>query len=656
MKKNEIIKVSVVIPVYNEEKYLKRSLNSLMAQTYSNIEVILVNDGSTDNSFKILKKYEKTDNRFLVINKINGGLVDATITGIKFATGDYICFLDPDDYIGSDFIMNYISLIDKYGQLDFFATGFYRDNKGNHFPYNLKENVLLSHKDIRALRSKFLYNGTDTVSNCIFISRWNKCYKTDVVKEISKKFRSFKDVSLGEDTIFTYIMLNVCKSGLATTFINSYYYNVGNANSMMNNADLNNHISRAYTAYSKFRKLLYQDNQKPNQAYILYYDLIQSLIERVKKDKILAPKLFKRLKSDDTYNIAINLLLKGNISLRQKYSLYLYKYSNNYFIYYRIKNSITFLLKKYRMGRRKSVFLVKNIKKHGLIKGYRNLKFLNNRINAQEDLKKYLPLLEKQISPLIKNYTDKSTDLENAPIEKNIFVFWWDGLESAPDIVKLCISSIKRNYKDYNTIVITKNNFKKYSHINENILQDFKKGKISIQTFSDILRFNLLYYNGGIWSDATIFYRKKFDILNGLKNKSFESVCFNTSKNFLKYKNETCSWSVFLMASRKFGLFAKMMNEVYEQYYLKYGTFSMYFFTDAVIMLAKINNIDNNVLDKTKKSKYNMFDLSKILNFEYYDQEFNDNTQIPQKLSWFIKVNSVNEYKTNYNHIEEILN
>ena len=654
--KKKSIKVSVVVPVYNESKYLVRSLDSLKNQKYTNIEIILVNDGSTDNSLEILKKYEEEDNRFIVVNKSNGGLVDATITGIKFVTGDYTCFLDPDDYVGLDFIENYIKLIKKYGQLDFFATGFYKDDNGTHYPYSLQKNSLLNYKEIQKLKENFLYDGKNIISNNIFISRWNKIYRTNVVKKIIKKFYLFKDVSLGEDTIYTCIMLNICRNGLATTFINSYYYNIGNQNSMMNNTGLIDHMKKAYVAYSKLKELLYQTNQKTEQAYILYYDLMQSLIMRTKRDNKLGTNLFKQLKEDTVYSKAVNILLAGNVSIKLKYTLKLYKYSNNYFLYSLVKNNVTTLLRKTKRNLNKGKFLIKNVKKNGLIKGYRDLLSFNKRMNAFEDLNNKLPMLEKRISPFIKKYINQSTNLEETTIAKNIFIFWWDGLSTAPDIVKACVNSVYRNYPDYKVIIITKNNFQKYSKINKYIIRDFKAGKISIQTFSDILRFNLLYLNGGIWADATIFFERKFDLLKGLKDKSFESLCFNTSEDFLKYKNLKCSWSGFLIASRKQGLFVQVMNDIFEEYYIKYHTYSIYFFIDAAFMITKMYGIDNHVLDKVQKSNENMFDLVKILNLEFYEEEFKDNTKIPQKLSWLTKVDKDAPYRTNYDHMLEKYN
>lgn len=93
-------KVSVIVPIYNVEKYLEKCINSLLSQTLEDIQIILVNDGSKDNSGNIAREYEKNNkNRIIYIEKENGGLSDARNYGLKYATGDFIAFLDSDDYI-----------------------------------------------------------------------------------------------------------------------------------------------------------------------------------------------------------------------------------------------------------------------------------------------------------------------------------------------------------------------------------------------------------------------------------------------------------------------------------------------------------------------------------------------------------------------------
>lgn len=108
-------KISVVIPIYNTEKFLVKTLDSVINQTYKNLEIICVNDGSTDNSLNILTSYAKNDFRIKIINKPNSGLSDARNTGIDAASGEYIAFVDSDDYIDKDFYEKLMESIQKSG-------------------------------------------------------------------------------------------------------------------------------------------------------------------------------------------------------------------------------------------------------------------------------------------------------------------------------------------------------------------------------------------------------------------------------------------------------------------------------------------------------------------------------------------------------------
>lgn len=96
--------VSVIIPVYNVEKYLRRCLNSVIDQEYKNIEIILVNDGSTDNSLEMAISYKEKDKRIKVFSQENQGLSAARNTGLDKSQGEYIIFIDSDDYVSKDYV------------------------------------------------------------------------------------------------------------------------------------------------------------------------------------------------------------------------------------------------------------------------------------------------------------------------------------------------------------------------------------------------------------------------------------------------------------------------------------------------------------------------------------------------------------------------
>ena len=101
--------ISIVVPIYKVEKYIKKCIDSIIEQTYKNLEIILVDDGSPDGCAKICDEYAKKDKRIKAIHKENGGLSDARNVGIDISTGKYICFVDSDDYIEN----NYIELLYK---------------------------------------------------------------------------------------------------------------------------------------------------------------------------------------------------------------------------------------------------------------------------------------------------------------------------------------------------------------------------------------------------------------------------------------------------------------------------------------------------------------------------------------------------------------
>ncbi len=118
MKEGETVslpKISVIVPVYNVEKYLSRCIDSILAQTFGDYEVILVDDGSTDRSGKICDEYAEKDPRFRVIHKENGGLSDARNTGVSAAVGDFVCFIDSDDFIDPEMLSVLLSLTETTG-------------------------------------------------------------------------------------------------------------------------------------------------------------------------------------------------------------------------------------------------------------------------------------------------------------------------------------------------------------------------------------------------------------------------------------------------------------------------------------------------------------------------------------------------------------
>lgn len=636
-------KVSVVLPIYNQELNLDISLPSVINQTWKNIEIIAVNDGSTDSSLNIIKKYQESDPRFVVINKKNGGLVDATIAGIEAATGDYICFVDPDDVVGNDFIYNFMIRI---GDADCISMGFFENDGHNILEYRLRENRVYKKNEIQKLKKIYLFDKiTPVINNAIFISRWNKLYKTNLVKSILSDLKTITSVSLGEDTIFTFLMLNHCDKLICFSEPNSYIYNTDSMTSMTKNTQAINRIEKAKMAYDRFVILLNKYGESGDQAVALYYFLLVSSILRMQtftNDDL--SEAYKILQKDNLYKSGFNLVKQNRIKKILHKLIWL---CPNQAIYCRsyncLNNAVYPLLKNTKSQIEEPVIFIKDTGNKGVINAVQLSKHRSKRRNDFKDIKEYLPTLEKQIQPIIDKWKNITTDFNNSPIEKNIFVFWWDGFDKCPQIVRECLKSIKQNHAGYSIIEIDKTNFGDYTDIHPALLDGFANGSISIQTFSDILRFNLLKNNGGIWIDSTIFFSKPFDLLAGLEKNSINSIEFNSSKYFLEYKNQKCSWSGCYFASRKNSVFVNAMNDIFESYYLEYHKYPIYFFSDAALMLCKINQIDNDALSKTTKTWADMDFLVNHLNMVYSESGAYIASIVPQKLSWFAKINTDDE-------------
>lgn len=134
--------ISVIVPVYNVEKYLSKCIDSILAQTYKNLEIILVDDGSPDNCPKICDEYAKKDNRIKVIHKENGGLSAARNVALDIAKGEYIGFVDSDDFIAEDMYEVLYNLAEKYNA-EISSVSFYK----------VIENNIITIRDSRKFRS-----------------------------------------------------------------------------------------------------------------------------------------------------------------------------------------------------------------------------------------------------------------------------------------------------------------------------------------------------------------------------------------------------------------------------------------------------------------------------------------------------------------------
>jgi len=192
-------KVSIIIPVYNTQKYLKRCINSIIDQTYSNLEIILVNDGSTDNSLEICKEYEKIDERVFIISGENHGVSHARNMGIRKAKGEYLYFADSDDYLETDAIEKMIQGFEK-ADCELIIAGYNEiENKEKIVKKSWGKSKLKSDD------AKKLILDENGVGGYL----WNKLFKLSLIKKFEIKFD--ETIYVWEDVLFVMEYLDKCK-------------------------------------------------------------------------------------------------------------------------------------------------------------------------------------------------------------------------------------------------------------------------------------------------------------------------------------------------------------------------------------------------------------------------------------------------------------
>lgn len=204
--------VTIVVPMYNVEKYIEKCLDSLINQTYKNIEILVINDGSKDNSLIIAERKAKEDNRIKIISQLNQGLSAARNTGMDNAKGQYICFVDSDDFVHPDYVKLLLeSMVDNDSDISV-CDFFYIDEEDNTWKRKEKENKI--YNNIEALKDIFCKEQNTEVMT------WNKLYKIELFKDNNIYFPVGR---YHEDNFTTYKLYYYSKK-IAMISDELYYY------------------------------------------------------------------------------------------------------------------------------------------------------------------------------------------------------------------------------------------------------------------------------------------------------------------------------------------------------------------------------------------------------------------------------------------------
>lgn len=290
----------------------------------------------------------------------------------------------------------------------------------------------------------------------------------------------------------------------------------------------------------------------------------------------------------------------------------------------------------------------------------RENKPLEVQLNLQKKKDEYiLGVLRPIMAPVIRKYKEICQfNLSDIIREKNekIWVFWWDGEKEAPEIVKACIKSIRRNTNGHEVILLDKDNYSNYIKMPEYILEIKDRGKMLLANFSDILRLSLLATYGGVWIDATVF------ISQPIPERVFTDIFYTAKKvNFdlLFYsKSRWCSY--FLAGGRKFPFFA-FARDCLLQYWKANSVLIDYLLFDYVIGIAYDNFAEiREVFDSVEDNNNARGLLMEKINEEYSEKLFRDLSEketFLSKLSWRYgnpRVLTTDGKKSNYGYLLEL--
>lgn len=337
--------ISVIVPIYNQEKYLDKSIKSLLQQKYSNLEIILVNDGSTDNSIEIIRDYEKRDKRIQVVDKMNGGVSSARNAGLKIATGEYIGFIDPDDWIDPDMYGSmYNNLIINEAELTICNYIIEKNNKKEEIIINTNEYKLRDSKIINFLVADMINMDTLNISTpSIMGSAWRLLIKRNLIYENNIRFD--EDTSYMEDLLF---VIEVLINSKTVGIDNNSHYHYNQLEDSASNKYLPNFFESHYEVFKKIKNILIkydyisilEDRLKYRYVFIVMHSIRNEA--RIKNDKSLEKKInyIRSILEDRTLVKYIKDINYRSYTKQRKMILYNMENSNpkTLYSYYKLTN------------------------------------------------------------------------------------------------------------------------------------------------------------------------------------------------------------------------------------------------------------------------------------------------------------------------------
>ena len=333
-------KVSIIIPVYNVEKYLKRCLDSLVNQTLEDIEIILVDDSSTDSSLEICRDAAKKDSRIKVLSKPNEGAGRARNKALEVASGKYIGFLDSDDFVEQDMFKTLYEKAEKYnsdlvmsGVL--FVDGNMFSEKGECVKkiYFEKDTHFETEEELKVLRMGIVGAKPDNADDSKYgMSIWKNLFKHEIIKENNLIFQSEREM-LSEDALF---MIDYIACIKRATGINEAFYNYCRNGASISKGYKKDRFEKSLVFVNEVEKR-FKIDLKPEE-YQIYIDRFWQAMCRVicsqeimhaRDNNIKYKELTARLKAICTHSLTEKTLRRyplGKLPLSQRVFAYCMKY------------------------------------------------------------------------------------------------------------------------------------------------------------------------------------------------------------------------------------------------------------------------------------------------------------------------------------------
>ena len=321
-------KISIIIPMYNAEKYIARCLESVINQSFNNIEIIIANDGSTDESLEICKKYAEVDERIIILNNKNNGVSVARNEGMNVATGEYVMFVDADDWIDESMCQDLYKRISEC-QADICFCNNIKEygNKSEYIDFGISKDVI-SLDEIKEVILSLIEEKDKKIDHRreTFRGPCAKLYKRSII--IDKDITFNKELAIGEDLVFNLEYLKYCKKIVVEKkFLYHYRVNLQSATKR--------YRENSWETYRKLLVIL-EEYLKGNFSEIEYMDRLNKLKLKYfiisvnnemskfnKKSYVEKISYIKSICEDEVINFALKNSSKGTRGPKNRIKLFL---------------------------------------------------------------------------------------------------------------------------------------------------------------------------------------------------------------------------------------------------------------------------------------------------------------------------------------------